>query len=195
MHLPPVFYNKEHMPSVSRSTLIIGVVALGVAAYVILFAPQISQNAGIPPFVACTLEAMICQDGSSVGREGPNCEFAQCPISSIGKVSGTGAKYNSGVRGIVMLGPTCPVETYPPDPECADKPYATRITIFQMGDSARVFATTESGANGTFLADLPPGDYTISAGEGSMPSCAEASMTVEASSYTEVTIYCDSGIR
>jgi hypothetical protein len=27
----------------------------------------------------CTQEAMICPDGSSVGRTGPNCEFAPCP--------------------------------------------------------------------------------------------------------------------
>ena len=29
--------------------------------------------------VACTAEAMICPDGSAVGRTGPNCEFAPCP--------------------------------------------------------------------------------------------------------------------
>jgi hypothetical protein len=29
--------------------------------------------------VACTMEAKICPDGSSVGRTGPNCEFAPCP--------------------------------------------------------------------------------------------------------------------
>lgn len=29
--------------------------------------------------VACTEEAKICPDGSSVGRTGPNCEFAACP--------------------------------------------------------------------------------------------------------------------
>lgn len=29
--------------------------------------------------VACTMEAKICPDGSAVGREGPNCEFAKCP--------------------------------------------------------------------------------------------------------------------
>ncbi|OGC45259.1 hypothetical protein A2V49_01510 [candidate division WWE3 bacterium RBG_19FT_COMBO_34_6] len=28
---------------------------------------------------ACTEEAMICPDGTSVGRVGPNCEFEQCP--------------------------------------------------------------------------------------------------------------------
>lgn len=29
--------------------------------------------------VACTLEAKICPDGSSVGRQGPRCEFEPCP--------------------------------------------------------------------------------------------------------------------
>jgi len=28
---------------------------------------------------ACTMEAKICPDGSSVGRTGPNCEFTPCP--------------------------------------------------------------------------------------------------------------------
>ncbi|EKD84788.1 MAG: hypothetical protein ACD_38C00161G0009 [uncultured bacterium] len=28
---------------------------------------------------ACTNEAMVCPDGSAVGRVGPNCEFAPCP--------------------------------------------------------------------------------------------------------------------
>lgn len=38
----------------------------------------------VPPFegVACTMEAKICPDGSSVGRVGPNCEFAPCPSGS-----------------------------------------------------------------------------------------------------------------
>ncbi len=29
--------------------------------------------------VVCTMDAKICPDGTSVGREGPNCEFAACP--------------------------------------------------------------------------------------------------------------------
>lgn len=28
---------------------------------------------------ACTMEAMVCPDGSAVGRTGPNCAFAPCP--------------------------------------------------------------------------------------------------------------------
>jgi hypothetical protein len=31
---------------------------------------------------ACTQEAKICPNGSSVGRTGPNCEFAACPTAS-----------------------------------------------------------------------------------------------------------------
>lgn len=31
---------------------------------------------------ACTLEAKICPDGSSVGRSGPNCEFTECLTAS-----------------------------------------------------------------------------------------------------------------
>jgi hypothetical protein len=30
--------------------------------------------------VACTMDAKICADGSAVGRSGPNCEFAACPL-------------------------------------------------------------------------------------------------------------------
>lgn len=37
----------------------------------------------IPNVKACTNEAMICPDGSSVGRSGPNCEFAICPVSIV----------------------------------------------------------------------------------------------------------------
>jgi hypothetical protein len=32
--------------------------------------------------VMCTMEAMLCPDGSSVGRVGPKCEFAPCPSNT-----------------------------------------------------------------------------------------------------------------
>ncbi len=34
-----------------------------------------------PEQKACTLEAKVCPDGTSVGRTGPNCEFSPCPAS------------------------------------------------------------------------------------------------------------------
>ena len=33
-----------------------------------------------PALKICTMDAKVCPDGSSVGRVGPNCEFAACPI-------------------------------------------------------------------------------------------------------------------
>jgi len=41
----------------------------------------VDPDIGINPIgdVACTLEAKICPDGSSVGRVPPDCEFAPCP--------------------------------------------------------------------------------------------------------------------
>lgn len=33
--------------------------------------------------IACTQEAKLCPDGSTVGRTGPNCEFPECPISNV----------------------------------------------------------------------------------------------------------------
>ena len=33
--------------------------------------------------IACPMDAMLCPDGSSVGREGPDCEFAACPAEPV----------------------------------------------------------------------------------------------------------------
>lgn len=38
---------------------------------------------------ACSSEAKVCPDGTSVGRSGPNCEFAVCPSSVITKIQNT----------------------------------------------------------------------------------------------------------
>jgi hypothetical protein len=48
------------------------------------------QTEGIPPGVVCTMDAKLCPDGSYVGRQGPNCEFAQCP--------GTNGTSNSSIN-------------------------------------------------------------------------------------------------
>jgi hypothetical protein len=36
----------------------------------------------LPGGQACTLDAQMCPDGSYVGRTGPNCSFAACPINA-----------------------------------------------------------------------------------------------------------------
>ncbi len=46
-----------------------------------------------PKPIACTQEAKVCPDGSSVGRTGPNCEFAQCPDQTAGWKTYTNTQY------------------------------------------------------------------------------------------------------
>ncbi len=68
-------------PTVSVAIIILVIAGSGVAAF--LFWPKLSPQSQVSPTsttpVACTEEAKICTDGSSVGRTGPRCEFASCP--------------------------------------------------------------------------------------------------------------------
>ncbi len=140
--------------------------------------------------VACTAEAKLCPDGSYVGRTGPTCAFSPCP--STGTIVPTG----SGVHGTVMLGPTCPVERIPPDPACADKPYATTVSAFRVSDPSHAVATTQSNQSGAFSLKLSPGTYTLSAGgSGILPRCDHPQVTVPANAYATASISCDTGIR
>jgi hypothetical protein len=52
---------------------------IAVLAVLFIAACQPMNNQTNNTSTACTREAKICPDGSTVGREGPNCEFAACP--------------------------------------------------------------------------------------------------------------------
>ena len=58
--------------------LVIGVLILGAVALARPFMGPVSQNPDNGGEVVCTADAMLCPDGSYVGRSGPNCEFV-CP--------------------------------------------------------------------------------------------------------------------
>jgi hypothetical protein len=186
-------------------------ILVGAAALLVLIGAGLWYAAGAPMpgpgpgqgGVACTADAMQCPDGSWVGRSGPHCEFI-CPTASStagGTSTGSGssgggiAPYQSGIEGTVLAGPTCPVERNPPDPACADRPLATGVSVSHKG-STDVFATTQSNAQGVFKISLPPGQYTVTAGSGSMlPRCNPVDATVGPSGYAQVAVSCDTGIR
>jgi hypothetical protein len=54
-------------------------VLIGIAGFLYRNALEqpLSQDTGM---TACTLEARVCPDGSSVGRQGPDCSFAACAL-------------------------------------------------------------------------------------------------------------------
>ena len=241
--------------------------------------------------VACTAEAKLCPDGTSVGRTGPNCEFSACPdtdqiqtkvglnqtivhhgisitplevledsrcpvdaeclwagtvrvrvtLESEGgvqettfslestitfagnrvklsgvmpaaragvkiatseyllqfEVAGDTLQGTGGIRGAVLLGPTCPVMREPPEPGCADKPYATRLAV-TTADGARVVQEFTSDAQGTFSVSVPAGSYAIRSAVAAnvLPYCSSrGTITVQGGAYAEETVYCDTGIR
>lgn len=66
----------KRIASIAGIALVIG---LGVVTVVLV---KSNQKARLDEQVFCTMEAKICPDGSGVGRKGPNCEFAPCPIAT-----------------------------------------------------------------------------------------------------------------
>lgn len=46
------------------------------------FAHKNNPQGGTGGPYACTMDAKICPDGSTVGRTGPRCEFAACPAET-----------------------------------------------------------------------------------------------------------------
>ncbi len=68
-----------------KSTYVI-ILILIVAGAALFFWPKAKEgvvSSPTPSLVACTMDAKLCPDGSAVGRIGPNCEFGQCPDSSV----------------------------------------------------------------------------------------------------------------
>ncbi|MFA6918773.1 MAG: DUF333 domain-containing protein [Patescibacteria group bacterium] len=55
--------------------------------------PQPLHDESCPGITACTMEAKICPDGSSVGRTGANCEFAECPATSTTQMANPASVY------------------------------------------------------------------------------------------------------
>ena len=50
--------------------------------------------------IACTMDAKVCPDGSSVSRTGPNCEFAECPGGTSSIVYSDDKKYSAFMETI-----------------------------------------------------------------------------------------------
>lgn len=62
------------------------------------------------------------------------------------------------VRGLVVAGPTCPVQRDPPDPACDDRPVEAAAIRIKRPDG-RVVVTARSVADGSFVVTLPAGRY------------------------------------
>jgi len=180
-------------------------VGIAAVAAVVLFALFVIPPAAQAPGdgggeVACTLEAKLCPDGSAVGRTGPSCEFAECPTASSTPPQGGPGEgilpFHSGVRGTVLMGPTCPVEQNPPAGGCDDRPYAgALVSLFYASDTQHPYSMQRADEDGSFEFSTPPGEYVLTAGEKDLPRCVTVNVVVGPDTYTEKTVSCDTGIR
>ena len=135
--------------------------------------------------IFCTADAMMCSDGSYVGRTGPKCEFSEC----------SEARSGGSVTGQVTLSPACPVERNPPDPKCAPKAFVTTVTAF-LNRTGDVVGEFETNSNGEYFLDLPIGNYVIRAKGGQvLPRCENKEVTITENADLVVDISCDTGIR
>jgi len=104
----------------------------------------------IPPRVACTMEAKICPDGSAVGRQGPNCEFAACPPMN------NSSPANYTLYGKVSIGPLCPVE-----PCNATFDYSgVRVDVYDAASKSMV-AQGNADSSGYYGLNLGQGSYLV----------------------------------
>ncbi len=74
-----------------------------------------------------------------------------CQAPAVGQVT---------LRGMASAGPTCPVETVPPDPECAARPVVGAEIVIRDADGEAV-ARVRTGEDGSFAVSLAPGRYEL----------------------------------
>ncbi len=123
-----------------------------------------------------------------------------CVAMACGEVgiSGTTPEPPAGIKGTVVLGPTCAVSgdpgSFDPVPSACLTPYAAQMVV--LDGENKVVARVVSGSDGTFRVDVPPGDYIVTpATTDSYPIAQPVSVTVVPGQYVTVQINYDTGIR
>lgn len=99
----------------------------------------------------------------------------------------------TGIRGVVKLGPTCPVESL--TSPCPDHAFQGDVRA-TASDGSTTTASTD--AQGRFTVNLPAGTYVVvavSASGSGPPTPVQQTVQVRTGSYTQVTLEVDTGIR
>ncbi|HEY7936814.1 MAG TPA: carboxypeptidase-like regulatory domain-containing protein [Candidatus Limnocylindrales bacterium] len=99
------------------------------------------------------------------------------------------------VVGHLTSGPTCPVDTVPPNPACAPRP-VTGATVVATNAAGRALGRTTSDGAGYYVLKLAPGAYILTAEPfaGLMGSPRPVRVDVPADGLT-VDFHYDTGIR
>ncbi len=105
----------------------------------------------------------------------------------------------SGIEGVVLAGPTCPVERI--DSPCPDRSVPTTVWVYAGASETVVVAQVMTGQDGRFSQRLAPATYTLRGPCGGTMMCppypriTPQTVTVSVGAYTVVTVHADTGIR
>ena len=138
--------------------------------------------------LVATLLALTVAALTSCGSDGTGGNGGQTTIA----VTSQSTSDPPGVFGVVLAGPTCPVETA--DDPCPPRPVDAAIDAHDAeGD---VLASTRTDADGHYSLTLAPGSYTVVATTGAgLPICQPVTIIVTPGPPVHADISCDTGIR
>lgn len=74
-------YYMKNKTTMALGLIILVIILLSVLVYQNRWFSQKSVSTPEDAF-SCTADAKLCTDGSYVGRSGPKCEFAECPVGA-----------------------------------------------------------------------------------------------------------------
>jgi hypothetical protein len=97
----------------------------------------------------------------------------------------------SGIEGQVIIRPLSPIER----PGMVNyRAYHATVTV--LNEKGEIVTNFQSGPDGQFRVNLPPGTYILRPESSrSIPRAPKQTVTVSADTFTEVRITYDSGIR
>jgi hypothetical protein len=142
--------------------------------------PTAATSPGAGPLVALAAFVLAIAAACSSGA-GPSPTATTPPLTT-------------GVRGLVLAGPTCPVEQ-PGQSACVRA--VSGATILALGSARHEVGRAVSDSTGVYFLRLPPGTYEIvpQAVEGLMGVAAETTVTVTKGAPVQLDLQYDTGIR
>jgi hypothetical protein len=145
----------------------------------------------LPGAITATLLLGAVLAMAGCGASSSTAASASTALRSSGSARVT-SRLDSGIRGRVLYGPTCPVQRAG---QVCVRPYSATIAIRSYG-TGRLITRVRSNAAGRFRVALRPGRYVLQPARGHpYPRSSALTVTVRKHHFTNVTITYDSGIR
>jgi hypothetical protein len=113
-------------------------------------------------------------------------------LAACGSIGPSGSQRKSGIEGVAVAGPQCPVEVV--GSPCPARPVSVTLTV--IDSAGGVVTTFTTSADGRFQVELTPGTYMLATRVKNGPQLLRpVTVNVKDGAYTEVRLFLDTGIR